>query len=157
RDQVKDLVRRRANGRGRIDSTVVAAGAPAWMLGVAENVEIIRRIGERARDLQITFSSADDRAVNVEGSVGLRMRFGVQPMDLVADIRECERVCREERPDPALEFIEYVLPVADTDTKALLDLELESLLAGAISDIGECLLPVVPTSALERYREARSF
>jgi uncharacterized protein (TIGR04141 family) len=156
-DQVKDLVRRRANGRGRIDSTVVAAGAPVWMLGVAENVEIIRRIGGHARDLKITFSSADDRAVNVEGSVGLRMRFGVRPMDLIADIRECARVCRAEQPDPVLEFIEYVLPVADADTKALLDLELESLLGGAISDVGERLLPVIPTSVLERYREARSF
>ena len=57
-DQVRDLVRRRANARGRIDSTVVAAGAPVWMLGVAENVEIIRRIGGRAKDLKVTFSSA---------------------------------------------------------------------------------------------------
>jgi uncharacterized protein (TIGR04141 family) len=156
-DQVKDLVRRRANGRGRVDSTVVAAGAPVWMLGVAENVEIIRRIGGCARDLKVTFASADDRAVNVEGSVGLRMRFGVQPEHLVADIRECARVCRGERPDPALEFIDYVQPVADADTKTLLDFELESLLGGAISDVGERLLPVVPTSVLERYCEASSF
>jgi uncharacterized protein (TIGR04141 family) len=64
--QVKDLVRRRANARGRIDSTVVAAGAPVWMLGVTENVEIIRRIGGRAKDLKVTFSSTDARPVNVE-------------------------------------------------------------------------------------------
>ena len=51
-------MRRRANARGRTDSTVVAAGAPVWMLGVAENVEIIRRIGGRAKDLKVTFSSA---------------------------------------------------------------------------------------------------
>jgi uncharacterized protein (TIGR04141 family) len=38
--QVQELVRRRANARGRTDTTTVAAGAPAWMLGVAENVEI---------------------------------------------------------------------------------------------------------------------
>jgi uncharacterized protein (TIGR04141 family) len=156
-NQVSDLVRRRANARGRVDSTAVAAGAPAWTLGVAENVEIIRRIGGRAKDLKVTFSSVDKRPVNVEGSVGLRMRFGVRPDALVADIRECARVCRDEQPDPALEFIEYVLPVADADTKTLLDLELESLLASTISDVGERLLPVVPTSVLERYREARSF
>ncbi|HET9971601.1 MAG TPA: DUF6119 family protein [Streptosporangiaceae bacterium] len=102
----------------------VSAGAPVWTLGVAENVDIIRRIGGRAKDLKVTFSSASDRMVNVEGSVGLRMPFGVKPDALVADIRECARVCREEEPDPALEFIEYVQPVTDGDTKAVLDDEL---------------------------------
>ena len=77
--QVNDLVRRRAHARGRTDSTLVPAGAPVWTLGIAENVEIIRRIGGRAKDLKVTFSSADNRPVNVEGSVGLRMRFGVEP------------------------------------------------------------------------------
>ncbi len=156
-DQVKDLVRRRANACGRIDSTVVAAGAPVWMLGVAENVEIIRRIGGRAKDLKVTFSSADDRAVNVEGSVGLRMRFGVKPDALVGDIRECARVCREEEPDPALEFIEYVQPVTDADTKAVLDDELEKLLATTGTDACERLIPVVPTSVLQHFGQAHTF
>jgi uncharacterized protein (TIGR04141 family) len=156
-DQVKDLVRRRANARGRVDATVVAAGAPAWTLGVAENVEIIKRVGGCAKNLKVTFSAASDRAVNVEGSVGLRMRFGVEPGALVADIRECARVCREEQPDPALEFIEHLQPVADADTGALLDLELETLLASPAAETGERLLPVVPTAVLEHYGEARSF
>jgi uncharacterized protein (TIGR04141 family) len=155
--QVKDLVRRRANARGRIDSTVVAAGAPVWMLGVAENVEIIRRIGGRAKDLKVTFSSASDRTVNVEGSAGLRMRLGVEPDALVADIRECARVCQEEQPDPALEFIEYVQPVTDSDTKAVLDDELEKLLAAPTAAVGERLLPVVPTSVLQHFGQAHSF
>lgn len=157
RDQVRDLVRRRANARGRTDSTVVVAGAPVWTLGVAENVEIIRRVGGRAKELKVTFSSADDRPIIVEGSIGLRMRFGVKPDALVADIRECARVCRDEQPDPALEFIEYVQPVADADTKALLDFELETLLAGSVADCGERLLPVIPTTVLEHYAAARSF
>jgi uncharacterized protein (TIGR04141 family) len=156
-DQVKDLVRRRANARGRIDSTVVAAGAPVWMLGVAENVEIIRRIGGRAKDLKVTFSSADDRGVNVEGSVGLRMRLGVEPEALVADIRECARVCRDEEPDPALEFIEYVQPVTEVDTKVILDDELEKLLAAPGTGDRERLVPVVPTSVLQHFGQAHSF
>ena len=48
-----------------------------------------------------------------KAACGLRMRFGVEPQALVADIRECARVCREEQADPALEFIEYVQPVTD--------------------------------------------
>lgn len=156
-DQVHGMVRRRANARGRTDSTLVAAGAPVWTLGVAENVEIIRRIGGRAKDFKVTFSARDSRDVNVEGSVGLRMRFGVEPDALVADIRECARVCQEEQPDPALEFIDYIQPVANAATKDELDGELEKLLAGNVADTGEHLIPVVPTSALQHFGQAHTF
>lgn len=156
-DQVRDMVRRRPNARGRTDSTVVAAGAPAWMLGNAENVEIIRRIGGRAKDLKVTFSSRDDRPVNVEGSVGLKMRFGVKGEALVADIRECARVCREEEPDPALAFIEWIQPVADAVIVASLDAELEELLAGTPDEFAGRLVPVVPTQVLAQYGQAHTF
>ena len=155
-DQVRDMVRRRPNARGRTDSTVVAAGAPAWMLGNAENVEIIRRIGGRAKDLKVTFSSRDDRPVNVEGSVGLKMRFGVKGEALVADIRECARVCREEEPDPALAFIEWIQPVADAVIVASLDAELEELLAGTPDEFAGRLVPVVPTQLLTQYSQQAS-
>jgi uncharacterized protein (TIGR04141 family) len=155
-DQVQDLVRRRANGRGRVDSTVVASGAPVWMLGVAENVEIIRRIGGRAKDLKVTFSVTSNRPVKVEGSDGLRTRFAVRPDAFVADVRECARVCREEQPDPALEFIEHVQPVTDDCTTAQLDGELEKLLGGTAECAGH-LVPVVPVSLLEAYGQAHSF
>ena len=79
------------------------------------------------------FSSRNNCPVNVEGSAGLRIRFGVEPSALLADIRECERVCAEEEPDQALSFVEYVQPVSDADTKDLLDAELERLLAGTTS------------------------
>ena len=154
--QVNVLVRRRPDARGRTDSTLVPAGAPVWTLGIAENVEIIRRIGGRAKDLKVTFSSRNNRPVNVEGSAGLRMRFGVEPSALVADIRECERVCAEEEPDQALSFVEYVQPVSDADTKNDLDTELERLLAGS-PDAAEQLIPVVPTSVLEHFGQAHSF
>lgn len=85
------------------------------------------------------------------------MRFGVKPDALVADIRECARVCRDEEPDPALEFIEYVQPVADADTKAILDDELEKLLAAPAADVGERLVPVVPTSVLQHFGQAHTF
>ena len=83
-DQVSDVVRRRPDGRGRTDSTLVAAGAPVWTLGITENVEIIRRIGGRAKDLKTTFGARDDRQVNVEGSTGLRTRYAVDPDKLIA-------------------------------------------------------------------------
>jgi uncharacterized protein (TIGR04141 family) len=154
-DQVQELVRRRANARGRTDTTMVAAGAPVWMLGVAENVEIIRRIGGRAKDLKVTFKAAGDRGVNVEGAGGLKMRFGVEPDALVSDIRECARVCREEQPEAALEFIEHIMPVGDASLTCVLDGELEKLLSGT-AGAGDRLLPVVPTSMLEYFGQAHS-
>lgn len=152
-DQVRDLVRRRPDARGRTDTTWVVGGAPVWTLGVAENVEIIRRIGGKAKDLKVAFSSRDSRPVNVEGSVGLKMPFAVEPRVLISEIRECERVCREEEPDPRLAFIEWIQPVADTAVLARLERELDELLAGTT----ERLVPVVPTSVLEHYDEAHTF
>jgi uncharacterized protein (TIGR04141 family) len=155
-DQVQELVRRRASARGRTDTTMVAAGAPVWMLGVAENVEVIRRIGGRAKDLRVTFTAAGDRGVKVEGAGGLKMRFGIEPDALVSDIRECARVCREEQPDAALEFIEHIMPVGDAALTGALDAELENLLSGTEADAGERLVPVVPTSMLECIGQAHS-
>ena len=156
-DEVQGLVRRRPNARGRTDSTLVAAGAPVWTLNIAESVEIIRKIGGHAKDFKVTFSAGSDRTVNVEGSVGLRMRFGVEPDALVADIREVERVCRDEQPNPALEFIEHIQPVNDATTKKELDGELDKLLAGTAASVGDRLIPVAPTSVLDSYSQAHSF
>jgi len=156
-EQVSDVVRRRPDGRGRTDSTLVAAGAPIWALGIAENVEIIRRIGGRAKDLKTTFGARDDRPVNVEGSTGLRTRYAVEPDKLIADIREVERVCREEEPDPAFGFVEHVRPVTDPDTLSTLSGEFEELLPWDDTDLAaEYLVPVVPGSVLKHYHEARS-
>jgi uncharacterized protein (TIGR04141 family) len=156
-DQVSDVVRRRPDGRGRTDSTIVAVGAPVWTLGLTENVEIIRRIGGRAKDLKTTFGARDDRHVNVEGSTGLRTRYAVDPDKLISDIREVERVCREEEPDPAFGFIENVQPATDPDTLANLNGEFEELLSWDTDLAAEYLVPVVPGSVLRHYREAHSF
>ena len=155
-EQVSDVVRRRPDGRGRTDSTLVAAGAPVWTLGITENAEIIRRIGGRAKDLKTTFGARDDRQVNVEGSTGLRTRYAVDPDNLIADIREVERVCREEEPDPAFGFVEHVQPVTDPDTLADLNGEFEELLSWDADVAAEHLVPVVPGSVLRHYHEAHS-
>ncbi|MGH3170652.1 MAG: DUF6119 family protein [Trebonia sp.] len=151
--QVSDIVRRRPDARGRTDSTLIAAGAHVWTLGTVGSAEIIRRIGGKAKDLDVTFRGRSGRNVKIIGAAGLTMRFGVEPEDLVADIRECARVCREVQPDSALEFVEYVHQVTDPSLTGVLDLELDDLLEGA-SD--ECLVPVVPTPLLDVYGEAHS-
>ena len=81
---------------------------------------IIRRLGGKATGLKTAFGARDNREVSVEGSAGLRTRYAIDPDKLIADIREVERVCREENPDP-LEFVDHVQPVTDPDTVSDLD------------------------------------
>lgn len=153
--EIQDLVRRRPGARGRTDSTVIPGGSPVWALGVTEYAEIVRRLGGPVTGLNVAFSAQDSRPVRAEGSVGLRMRFGVKPEDLVADIREIARVCAEETPHPALEFVEHIQPVADQRTTGELEGRLDALIGGDDAD-GE-LVPVVPTCALAEFADARAF
>ena len=153
--EIQDLVRRRPGARGRTDSTVIPGGSPVWALGVMEYAEIVRRLGGPVTGLNVAFSAQDSRPVRAEGSVGLRMHFGVKPEDLVADIREIARVCAEENPHPALEFVEHIQPVADQRTTGELEAHLDALLGGADPD-GE-FVPVVPTCALAEFADARAF
>ena len=153
--EIQDLVRRRPGARGRTDSTVIPGGSPVWALGVAEYAEIVRRLGGPVTGLNVTFSAQDSRPVRAEGSVGLRMRFGVRPEDLVADIREIARVCTEENPHPALEFVEHIQPVADQRTTEEVEARLDGLLGGDDAD-GELVL-AVPTCALAEFADARTF
>ncbi len=153
--QVQDLVRRRMHARGRTDITLVPGGAPVWGLEITEHVEVIRRVGGRAEDLQVTFASHDDRPVNVQGAVGLRMRFGVAPADLVRDIREVARACRDEEPHPDLAFIDYIQPIEDGPTKADLDSAFDDLIGR--DEAADHVAPVVPLSALDDFPDVRSF
>lgn len=153
-DQVHDLVRRQPGTRGRTESTLVPAGAPVWTLGVTENADIVGRIGGIAKDLQVTFA-ADGRKVRVKGGAGLHMRWGVMPDALLSDIREVERICREEVPDDALAFIDYVQPVA-SGKSAGLDAALDDLL-GDEANAAAHVVPVVPMAALDEFPHARSF
>jgi uncharacterized protein (TIGR04141 family) len=114
--QVQDLVRRMPGSGGRTDTTFVPAGLPVWSLGSEQHSDVISRVGGRLNTVDLTFAAHDSRRVRAEGSAGLRLRLGVQPSDLVADIREIARVCQTASPDPALEFIEHITPVGDQPT-----------------------------------------
>jgi uncharacterized protein (TIGR04141 family) len=154
-EQIQDFVRRVPGSRGRTDATSVCAGLPVWTLGVEQHADIICRLGGQLNGMKLTFSSRDNRAVRAEGSAGLRMRLGVDPEDLVSDIREIARICEHEHPHPALEFVEHIQPTRDPKTLAELDARLDALL-GDDGAAGE-LAPVVPTSALDDSRWACTF
>jgi uncharacterized protein (TIGR04141 family) len=153
--QIQDFVRRMPGSRGRTDATSMAAGLPVWTLGVEQHADITCRIGGQLNGMQLTFSSRDNRAVRAEGSAGLRMRLGVEPDDLVSDIREIARICEHEQPHPALGFVEHIQPTCDRETLAELDAALDERLGSECA--ADELVPVVPTSALDDFRQTRTF
>ncbi|WP_188196120.1 TIGR04141 family sporadically distributed protein [Nonomuraea sp. SYSU D8015] len=153
-DYVQDVARRRIGARGRSDLTLVPGGMPIWALGIEEQADVIRRMGGRSLGLNLTFSKADERPVRLEAGVGLTMRFGVRAEDLVADIREIARVCREDKPHPSLEFVDHIRPIADPALVARLDAGLDDVLGRP--DAAE-LICVVPTDCLPGYAQARRF
>src|SRR5690606_39071765 len=91
---------------------------------------------------------------SAEGGTGLRMRLGVEGVDLIADIRAIARVLREEKPSPELEFVEHVVPVDDLSLVARLEAVLDDLLGqepdGRIS-------VAVPADRWDDYMAARAF
>lgn len=153
--QVNSIIRRQPDAKGRTNAARVAAGTEAWTLALAGTAEIVKRIGGKAKNLEVTFRGTADGKVSVEGGPGLTMRWGVRPKDFVSDIRRVDRVCQNEAPNPALGFVEHIHQVTDPTMKEILNEELDSLL-GSRGDVSDRLLPVVPTSLFDHHSWARS-
>ncbi|WP_330176091.1 TIGR04141 family sporadically distributed protein [Streptomyces sp. NBC_01498] len=152
--QIRDMVSH-TPGNGRTDITLVPGGAPVWSLGVQEHAQIVRRLGGRLDGLQMTIAQNDRTKISsVEGGTGLRMRLGIDAMDLVTDIRAIARVLREEAPTPELEFVEHIVPVKDDDLVARLEKQLDDML-GERAD-GRIAV-AVPSDHWDDYGAAQAF
>ncbi|WP_405537992.1 TIGR04141 family sporadically distributed protein [Streptomyces sp. NBC_00075] len=152
--QIRDLVAHTPGG-GRTDITLVPGGTPVWSLGVQEHAQIVRRLGGRLERMQLTIGRDNRTKVSsVEGGTGLRMRLGVDPADLVADIRAIARVLREEDPSQALEFVEHIVPVKDGDLVTRLEERLDDML-GEPPD-GRIAV-AVPSDHWDDYAAAQAF
>ncbi|WP_431889795.1 TIGR04141 family sporadically distributed protein [Nocardiopsis alba] len=153
-DQIRDLVSHTPGG-GRTDITLVPGGTPVWSLGVEEHAQIVRRLGGRLDDMQFTISRDNPtRVSSVEGGTGLRMRFGVDALNLVADIRAIARVLRENSPLPELEFVEHIVSVKDRDLIARLEDAFDDLLGQEPNGL---VTVAVPTDHWEDHDAARAF
>lgn len=152
--QIRDMVSH-TPGNGRTDITLVPGGAPVWSLGVQEHAQIVRRLGGRLDGLQMTIAQNDRTKISsVEGGTGLRMRLGIDAMDLVTDIRAIARVLREEAPTPELEFVEHIVPVKDDNLVARLEEQLDDML-GERAD-GRIAV-AVPSDHWDDYGAAQAF
>ncbi|MFE2964361.1 TIGR04141 family sporadically distributed protein [Streptomyces sp. NPDC059340] len=88
------------------------------------------------------------------GEVGSASPLGIEEEDLVADIREIARVCRDESPQSALEFVEHIVPLKDDPTVARLEHTLDEALGepayGRVAG-------TVPMDHWEDYTAAHTF
>ncbi|MFI7382322.1 TIGR04141 family sporadically distributed protein [Streptomyces sp. NPDC049813] len=119
----------KALGRPRTDISLVPTGASVPALGIRDQARVVRHLGGHLDDVPLTRSRhANGRACTAQGGVGLRLPLGVEPADLVEDLRTITRVCQGDSPHPELEFVDHIVPVTDALTRAALDTALDRLL-----------------------------
>lgn len=153
-EEVNDLVRQ-TPGSGKTDITLVPGGASVRTFGIEEHAQIVRTIGGRLEGVKLTVSErSSTRVSSAQGGVGLRLPLGVEGPDLISDVREISRVCREERPRPDLEFVEYITHIGDEDLVARLEEALDELLGQP--DQGR-VAGAVPTGRWDDYLATRTF
>lgn len=145
----------KALGRPRTDISLVPAGTSVPALGIRDQARVVRRLGGHLDDVPLTRSRhANGRACTAQGGVGLRLPLGIEPADLVEDLRTITRVCQGDIPHPELEFVDHIVPVTDAVTRAGLDAALDRLL-GAPPD-GRISFSV-PFDLHHTYAEATAY
>lgn len=146
-------IRSKMLGRGRTDITMVSGGAPVESLGVSEFQRIVDKVAGEIGGVELTRARhGKGKLTKVGGSSGLELPLGVDADELVTDLREISRVCCEERPDSALEFVEHVVRVRDPELLHELDQTLDD---GLGSPDRLQIAPAVPHDLLDQCSSAR--
>ncbi|WP_148587807.1 DUF6119 family protein [Streptomyces sp. WAC01526] len=142
-------------GQARTDIAVTPGGIPLSMLGIRAYDQLVSRIGGYLDSIELTYARyGRGKAATAEGGCGLRLRLGVDAADLIADIREIARICRDRKPRRGLEFVEHFVPVRDPKVREALDVALDDVL-GCAED-GRVAL-AVPEDLVGVYGEAARF
>ncbi|MBQ0892378.1 TIGR04141 family sporadically distributed protein [Micromonospora sp. U56] len=129
-DEIKQVRRRVFGTTGRVDRNLVPGGQHIRMYGIDKWGEIVGQVCGRAFNRNLTVCRSTSKATPVEGSDALRIHLGVEPENLLADLREINRVCKQEAPFEDLEFITQIRPVPARDPRlSELEEQLDRLLA----------------------------
>ncbi|RAO27763.1 hypothetical protein PSN13_05651 [Micromonospora saelicesensis] len=116
-DEIKQVRRRVFGTTGRVDRNMVPGGQHIRMYGIDKWGEIVGQVCGRTFNLNLTVCRSNGKATPVEGSDTLRIHLGVEPASLLADLREIDRVYRQEAPFADLEFITQIRPVPARDPR----------------------------------------
>jgi uncharacterized protein (TIGR04141 family) len=155
-DRIHRLVHRMPGGRGRQDSVLVPGGLPIWCYGLDGYARVVGHIGGELKQADLTFCRDGSRRVRINGSAGLDVRLGVLPADLLGDIRAVAEVCSRRSPDPLLESIENIAPVADPAITGRLDADLDEVLGWPDDEASGFVSPDVPMTQMDGYLSAHS-
>ncbi|MFJ8582242.1 DUF6119 family protein [Micromonospora sp. NPDC093277] len=152
-DEIKQVRRRVFGTTGRVDRNMVPGGQHIRMYGIDKWGEIVGQVSGRVFNLNLTACRSNRKATPVEGSDALRIHLGVDPDNLLADLREIDRVCRQEPPFEDLEFITQIRPVPARDPRlAELEEHLELLLASSDPDELDLAVPGRVLGEIERIQ-----
>ncbi|MEU8179150.1 DUF6119 family protein [Micromonospora sp. NPDC049047] len=128
-DEIKQVRRRVFGTTGRVDRNMVPGGQHIRMYGIDKWGEIVGQVCGRTFNRNLTVCRSTGKATPVEGSDTLRIHLGVEPASLLADLREIDRVCKQEAPFADLEFITQIRPVPARDPRlSKVEEELDRLL-----------------------------
>ncbi|WP_200210380.1 DUF6119 family protein [Micromonospora coerulea] len=115
--EIRQVRRRVVGASGRVDRSLVPGGQPIWKYGIDKWGEIVGQVCGRTDNPNLTACRRTGRPVKVEGGEALRIPLCVEPEGLLADLREIDRVCRQESPLADLEFITQIRPVPASDPR----------------------------------------
>jgi uncharacterized protein (TIGR04141 family) len=152
-DEIKQVRRRVFGTTGRVDRNMVPGGQHIRMYGIDKWGEIVGQVCGRAFNPNLTVCRSTRKATPVEGSDALRIHLGVEPENLLADLREINRVCKQEPPFADLEFITQIRPVPTRDPRLPeLEEQLDQLLASPDRDEIGLAVPGRVLSEIERIQ-----
>ncbi|SCG53834.1 sporadically distributed protein, TIGR04141 family [Micromonospora echinaurantiaca] len=152
-DEIKQVRRRVFGTTGRVDRNMVPGGQHIRMYGIDKWGEIVGQVCGRTFNPNLTVCRSTRKATPVEGSDALRIHLGVEPENLLADLREINRVCKQEAPFEDLEFITQIRPIPSRDPR-LSEVEgrLDALLASPDPDEVGLAVPGRVLGEIERIR-----
>ncbi|MEV0805035.1 DUF6119 family protein [Micromonospora sp. NPDC050200] len=152
-DEIKQVRRRVFGTTGRVDRNMVPGGQHIRMYGIDKWGEIVGQVCGRAFNPNLTVCRSTRKTTLVEGSDALRIHLGVEPENLLADLREINRVCKQEAPFEDLEFITQIRPVPARDPRlSELEKQLDRLLASPEPDEIGLAVPGRVFSEFERIQ-----
>ncbi|MEU8377382.1 DUF6119 family protein [Micromonospora sp. NPDC048894] len=115
--EIRQVRRRMIGTSGRVDRSLVPAGQPIRKFGIDKWGEIVGQLSGPAHNPNLTVCRRTGRPTRIEGGDALRIHLAVQPTRLLADLREIDRVCRQEFPLADLAFVTQIRPVSSRDPR----------------------------------------
>ncbi len=154
-DYVRQVTRNILDSRARVDRSTVPGGQSIRGFGIEYYGEIVSRLAGTLASVSMTFNSAKPRKVTVAAADSLKIPLGVQPSDLLRDLREIARISDTESPVPELGFIDQVKALKPQNKKVS---ALEERLVAALgaAESGPMAL-TLPAECEEQESSANSY